>query len=237
MHLGPTAWPALAADKVVRTVWDGVYSPAQADRGLSSYRFSCRRCHGEDLTGSGNVLQGGKFMDHWREDNLKNLFSTVKDTMPRGAPRSLDDGEYLDIVAYLLQVNEFPPGSAELTADALDHIQVVGKEGPKPVPDFSLVTVAGCLVQLPGDAWMLKDASEPVRTRNPWESTKTELADAAARPPGKHSFRLLDIGNFRSQAHAGHWVEAKGFLIRAPGDDRINPSWLQIIDESCRPQK
>jgi mono/diheme cytochrome c family protein len=235
LHLGQTARPAHAADKAVRTVWDGVYSAAQADRGQSDYGWYCGKCHGEDLTASGNVLRGGKFMDHWREDNLKSLFSTLRDTMPRGAPRSLDDDEYLDIVAYLLQVNAFPAGSDPLTADALERIRIVGKEGPKPVPDFALVTVVGCLVQLSGDTWMLRDASEPVRTRNPWESTKAELADAAARPPGPHSFRLLDIGTFRSHAHPGHWMEAKGFLIRAPGDNRINPTWLQTIHESCRP--
>ena len=230
-----TARQAEAADIAARTVWDGVYAPAQADRGQSDYGWYCRRCHGEDLTGSGNVLRGGKFMDHWREDNLKNLFSTLKNTMPRGAPRSLDDSEYLDIIAYLLQVNAFPSGSEELTADALERIRIVGKEGPKPVPEFALVTVVGCLAQTAGDTWILRNASEPVRTRNPWESTKTELAEAAARRPGENSFRLLDIASFRSHAHAGQWMEAKGFLIRAPGDNRINPTWLQTIDESCRP--
>ena len=153
--------------------------------------------------------------------------------MPRGTPHSLADEEYIDIVAYLLQVNAFPSGSEELTADALEGIRIVGKEGPKPVPEFALVTVTGCLAQLDGDIWILKDASEPVRTRNPWESTKEELAEAAARRPGTNRFRLLDIANFRKQAQAGHWTEAKGFLIRTP-DNRINPTWLQTIDEHCR---
>src|SRR5215510_13368865 len=66
-----------AADDPARTVWDGVYTPPQADRGQSSYAYSCRRCHGEDLSGSGNVLRGGKFMEHWREDTLKSLFNTL----------------------------------------------------------------------------------------------------------------------------------------------------------------
>ena len=132
-----------AADK--KTVWDGVYAAAQADRGQMAYTRSCARCHGDDLAGSGNVLRGKKWMDHWREDNLRNFFNTVKTTMPRGAPRSLADAEYVDIIAYVLRANEFPTGAAELTLDALEGVLVIGKEGPAPVPDFSLVTVVGCL--------------------------------------------------------------------------------------------
>src|ERR1044072_8504165 len=86
-----------AADRPPRTVWDGAYTASQADRGMSAYEYSCSRCHGENLTASGNVLRGPKFFDHWREDNLGSFFTVLKSTMPRGAPRSLGDGEYLDI--------------------------------------------------------------------------------------------------------------------------------------------
>jgi mono/diheme cytochrome c family protein len=226
-----------AAESNAPTVWDGVYAPAQAERGQSAYAWSCSRCHGEDLTGSGNVLRGAKFMDHWREDNLKSFFTAIQTTMPRNAPHSLGDGEYLDIVAYILQANAFPGGAEELTIDALERIRIVAKEGPKPVPDFSLITVSGCLVQSSADTWMLRNTSDPVRTRNPRESNETELADAAAKPAGQNTFRLLDIRNFPAHAHAGRWVEAKGLLIRAPGDDRINLTWLQTLAESCKEAK
>ena len=45
--------------------------------------------------------------------------------MPRGAPGSLGENVYLDIVAHLLKENGFPAGSHELTADALDGIRVL----------------------------------------------------------------------------------------------------------------
>ena len=224
--------PARAAGK---TVWDGVYAAAQAERGQTAYAFSCRRCHGEDLTGSGNVLRGAKFMDHWREDNLKSLFSTLKTTMPRDAPKSLPDGEYIDIVAYLLEANAFPAGSEELTADALERVQIVGKEGAKPVPDFALVSIVGCMTQASADTWILKNASEPARNRNPWDLGEAELAEARAKSPGQHTFRLLDVRNFSKQVQAGRWMAAKGLLIRAPGDDRINLTWLQSIGDTCKP--
>src|ERR1041385_5693105 len=185
-----------AAEPPEKTVWDGVYTSVQAERGQSAYALSCSRCHGEDLTGSGNVLRGAKFMDHWREDSVKSFFTAIKTTMPRNAPRSLGDGEYIDIVAFILQSNAFPTGSDELTIDTLDRTRITGKEGPKPVPDFALITVSGCLVQSAADTWMLKNTSDAVRTRNPRESSEAELAEAKSKPAGQSTFRLLDIRNF-----------------------------------------
>jgi mono/diheme cytochrome c family protein len=223
-----------ADDKAGRTVWDGVYTAAQADRGQRIYDRSCMRCHGEDLTKSGNVLQGAKFMNEWREDSLKSLFATIKISMPRNAPQSLSDAEYVDIVAYLLQANSYPGAGNELTLDALEHIQIVAKEGPQRVPDFSLVSVSGCLTQVAPQTWALQNATEPVRTHNPKESTDAELVVAAARPAGQHTFGLLDMINFPKQAQPGHWMEAKGLLIRAPGDDRLNLTWLGKISDDCK---
>jgi hypothetical protein len=173
-------------------------------------------------------------MDHWREDSVKSFFTAIKTTMPRNAPRSLGDGEYIDIVAFILQSNAFPTGSDELTIDTLDRTRITGKEGPKPVPDFALITVSGCLVQSAADTWMLKNTSDAVRTRNPRESSEAELAEAKSKPAGQSTFRLLDIRNFPAHAHTGRWVEAKGLLIRAPGDDRINLTWLQTLAETCK---
>jgi S-disulfanyl-L-cysteine oxidoreductase SoxD len=233
--LGQFVLPAIAEDKAGKTVWDGVYTAAQANRGQTVYEQSCMRCHGEDMTRSGDVLVGTKFMDEWREDSLQGLFTTLRISMPRNAPQSLTDDEYLDVVAYLLQVNSFPAApTEELMLDALDRIRVVGKEGPNAAPNFSLVTVVGCLTQVSADSWMLKNASEPVRTHNPRESGPAELADIEAQPPGQHDFGLLDSRNFPAQTITGHWMEAKGLLMRAPGNDRLNLTWLRKISDSCK---
>lgn len=225
--------PLAAADKPARTVWDGVYASAQAERGQSAYATSCSRCHGEDLTASGNVLRGAKFIDKWREDSLKSLFSGIRNTMPRNAPKSLPDEMYTDIVAYLLQVNAFPAGSEELKVEALENIRLIGKEGPRPVPDFALVVSVGCLIRAGADTWVLQNASEPLRTRSPREATEAEIADAAAKPAGQLKFRLLDTLYFTPEPHAGHWMEAKGFLMRAPGDNRINLTSLRMVRQDC----
>ena len=38
-------------DNTEPSVWDGVYSSDQADRGQKVYEATCARCHGADLTG------------------------------------------------------------------------------------------------------------------------------------------------------------------------------------------
>jgi len=225
--------PFTPAAEKPKSVWEGVFTAAQAERGRVGYERSCRTCHGEDLTKSGDVLVGTKFMDHWLEDTAKNLFTIVQNSMPRNAPRSLSDNQYLDLVAYLLQANEFPAGSEELTVEALERVQIVRKSGPGPVPSFALVSVVGCLTQVSGDNWALKNASEPVRTHNPYASVDKELAEVSAKVAGQRTFGLLDIRNFPAPANAGHWMEAKGLLIREPNDDRLNLTWLRSIKDSC----
>ena len=115
-----------------RTVWDGVYTTAQADRGNASYKLFCQNCHQEDLSGGGDgsaqapALKGGKIMS--RKD-LDNLFSYIRVWMPNDDRGSLDDQTTIDIVAYILQQNSFPDGADELKADheALKQILLVSQ--------------------------------------------------------------------------------------------------------------
>ncbi len=225
------AFPASAAEG--KSIWDGAYTEAQAARGKSAYNTSCAGCHREDLTGYQGVLNGNRFWEHWREDSLKSFFNVTKMTMPRGAPRSLTDQQYLDIVAYVLQVNGLPAGNTELTSSLLEKTQLIGKEGPQPVPDSSLVEVVGCLSQQPDKAWVLTRASEPVRTREPGDTGKAELAAVSEKSLGTHQFHFLEDPSIAFAPHGGHKVEAKGFLIRKPGDDRINITSVQTLASSC----
>ena len=212
-----------------KTVWDGVYTEAQAKRGAAAYAAACSRCHRDDLGGYNGVLLGGRFMDRWREDSLNSFFRNVQKTMPRDAPASLSDSAYLDIVAFVLQKNQFPAGSKDLTADALNEIRVQSKEGPEPVPDFSLVEVKGCLAPEASGAWEVTNATEPVRTRNPGASTTKELEAMKDKPPGTHTFRMMDLDSVQSKPVKNQAVVAKGFLIRQPDGDRINLTSLQAI--------
>ena len=81
-----------------RTVLDGVFTAAQANRGKEAYATHCSSCHSEDLTGlSAPALQGEQFMDNWREDSAKTLFTFMQTRMPQRAPGSLKQDMYVEI--------------------------------------------------------------------------------------------------------------------------------------------
>jgi hypothetical protein len=211
-----------------RTVWDGVFTEAQAARGESRYRASCSRCHNE------GPRRGEAFMRDWIGTDVGSLFARIKASMPPGAPGSVTDAEYLDIVAYMLRVNEFPAGREELGSETASNTRVEGRNGPEPVPNFALVRVVGCLGAGPGTDWTVTNGSEPARTRNPAASTGEELSGSHATELGTVTFRLMNVYP-RPQAYAGHKVEAKGFLIRDPSGDRINATAVQSLAPRCEP--
>src|SRR5215471_4604807 len=129
-----------AQAKPIRTVLDGVYTESQASRGQQAYAMNCARCHGSDLESfSGPPLKGNLFMDRWREFNLNVLFDLIKDTMPRDMPGSLQDKDYLDILSQILRENGIPAGATELTSSAVNATLLVGKDGPKPLPNSAPV--------------------------------------------------------------------------------------------------
>ena len=219
-----------------RTVWDGVFTAEQAARGKVLFAATCAACHGADLSGVNRpALKGEGFVNHWMEGSLDALFTRVKSMPPNRA--NLRDVAYVDLLAFLLDANAFPAGARELNAEAIPNIQVQGKNGPAPVPGFALVDVVGCVARGPHDTWMLTNGSEPARTRSPTQPTESEITAARARPLGSQTFQLLDVeyfsDAFHPEAHAGHEVNVKGFLIRTGTDVRINVTWVEMLAADC----
>ena len=219
-----------------RTVWDGVFTAEQAASGKMIFATTCTACHGSDLSGlSGPALKGEVFSSHWMEGGLDALFARVKSMPPNRA--NLGEVAHVDLLAFLLDANAFPAGAHELNAEAIPNIQIQGKNGPAPVPNFALVDVVGCFTRGPHDTWMLTNGSEPARTRSPMQPTEPEIAAARAKPLGSQTFQLLDAeyfsNSFHAEAHAGHKVNAKGFLIRAGADMRINVTWVEMLEAEC----
>jgi cytochrome c len=113
-----------------QSVWDGVFTDAQAIRGERQYTRTCEQCHGADLAGDPvaeiPALSLDSFMTSWSGKSVKDLFDTVKRSMPKDKPGSLGTGAYIDVVSYLLQANRFPSGSRELprTPEQLDGIVI-----------------------------------------------------------------------------------------------------------------
>ena len=100
-----------------RTAKDGVYTAAQAAQGDALYQNRCITCHGAPASGdAGPPLAGQSFLDVWGKLPLADLFDKIRNTMPDDAPGTLTGPQVADLIAYLLQANQFPAGSVELDA-------------------------------------------------------------------------------------------------------------------------
>ena len=87
----------------------GFFSAEQAQRGRESYREACGECH------TLSEFRGTDFEWTWRRQTAWNLFSEVSSTMPEDKPGQLSPETYADIVAYLLNLNDYQVGSVELS--------------------------------------------------------------------------------------------------------------------------
>jgi ankyrin repeat protein/mono/diheme cytochrome c family protein len=127
LDAGPTAdGRAGLALQTRRTVMDGVFSDAQAERGQLHYRSSCGRCHSDDLMGDRDApaLVGGAFTTRWGGQTVDDLYQTIKRTMPQEAPDTLGPAAYADIVSFVLKSNGHPAGATDLPIDALKQIGI-----------------------------------------------------------------------------------------------------------------
>jgi S-disulfanyl-L-cysteine oxidoreductase SoxD len=118
--LTTAATAALAAQGgASRTVWDGVYTDAQASRGEKVSTEQCARCHGQTLTGAeaAPALVGDVFNANWEGVPLGDLFERIRVSMPLDTPGSLSRQQNVDVIAYLLKLGKVPAGAAELTTD------------------------------------------------------------------------------------------------------------------------
>jgi cytochrome c len=122
------AWYSTDAESPA-SVWDGVYTQEQAQRGEALYKQECATCHGDALEGNGQTeraqslrrmlppLSGDVFMGNWNGRPLSDLFDKIRKTMPRDEPGKIPLKQNADILAYMLKFNGFPVGKAELPAD------------------------------------------------------------------------------------------------------------------------
>lgn len=102
------------------SVWDGVYSAAQATKGQAAYAAECTSCHGDDLLGSGPfpALVGDDFRKEWDGQSVGDLFERMRISMPATKPGSLSAEQNAAILAYILKSNGYPAGPADMKGDA-----------------------------------------------------------------------------------------------------------------------
>ena len=111
---------ALAVDAQTRSVRDGVYTDAQAERGKAVYVAQCEACHKADLRGEPMTpsLVGVSFAFRWNGQTLYDYLIGMRSTMPQGAPGGLSEAAYVDVLAFILAENGYPAGDVGLVADA-----------------------------------------------------------------------------------------------------------------------
>ena len=99
-----------------KSVWDGVFTKDQADRGEAAYKTACSECHGNDLAGDGfaPALTGSDFMGNWNDLSVGDLYERIRISMPPSGPSGVTPAQKADIVAHIMNFNKFPTGAAEL---------------------------------------------------------------------------------------------------------------------------
>jgi mono/diheme cytochrome c family protein len=105
---GPEAASALNASLPAAT-----YSADQAVAGKQVYDSACARCHAP------GQFDGATFANLWKNRRLYTLYSLISNSMPQDRPGSLQDEQYVNVIAYLLQRNQVPSSATKLTTDTL----------------------------------------------------------------------------------------------------------------------
>jgi mono/diheme cytochrome c family protein len=208
------------------TVWDGVYTDAQAGRASGVFSQSCERCH--TLTSEGTrPLSGEKFWEGYTQKTVGDLLNFVKTNMPNGQGGSLPATTYNDLVALILKSNGFPAGKTEVTPETVANVQIIPKDGPGELPTNTLVRIVGCLSPKSGSDWVLTSATVPQRI----EKTGAVPEDAT-RPLGDRSMTLKFVLN-RLDSFVGHRMSVTGILIGAGGVNGINVATVNRVAETC----
>jgi cytochrome c5 len=207
-----------------KTVWDGVYTEAQAARGIGAFGQSCAGCHA--LTAEGKApLVGDPFWKSFAQKSVGDLLEFVSANMPNGTPHSLSESTYGDIVALMLKSNGFPAGANELRLDTVGNVQIVQKDGRTQLPSDALARVVGCLARN-GSDWAVTRATTPERAEN------APGGQDATRPLGNRTIPLKFVVT-KLDPLSGSRVVVNGLLIGADGVDGINVTNVTRVAEKC----
>ena len=122
-----------ALGQTSRSVWDGVYTAEQAERGAALYSMECASCHGLALNGGemAPALTGGEFLSNWSGLTVGDLFDRIRQSMPADRPGSLNREKNADILAHILSMNQFPAGTMELD-QRVDFLKQIRIEATRP---------------------------------------------------------------------------------------------------------
>jgi cytochrome c5 len=222
----PNAGRVLSDPAPTRTVWEGVYTDAQASRGALAFNQSCANCHatGEDGT---RPVTGDKFWQTFTQRTAADLLTFLKTSMPNGNPGSLPAATYNDLAAFILKANGFPAGTTEVVPESVAGVQIIPRNGPGELPANTLVRMVGCLAPKSGSDWVLTNATSPERIDRggvgPEDATR-QLGDRTA---------TLKFVLSRLDAFVGKRMSVSGLLIGVGGQDGINVTTINRVADTC----
>lgn len=223
--------PAAAVQGGARSVWDGVYTGAQAERGRLLYLEHCATCHGASLDGGEyRALRGERFWIAWQDTTVDYLLGRVSATMPHSEDGSLKGTlgrhVYADIVAHMLQANGFPAGAAELTEASGAGVRIFRKDGSSGLPAGAFAHVVGCLAPRgPDRSWRLVRASPPVRIMDGREV-------AVDGPLGDREYALLFVLTPLDK-FVGHRMSVRATLVGEAGANGLNVTAISSVRPTC----
>ena len=217
----------LTAQTPAKTVWDGAYTDAQAERAQGTFSANCSRCHTLTTEGA-RPLVGPQFWQANTQKSVGDLLKFVSTNMPNGiGAGSLSPSAYNDLVALILKSNGFPAGTFEVAPDSVANIQIIPKDGPGELPGNTLVRIVGCLAPKSGADWTLTNTTVPQRI----EKTGAVPEDAT-RALGDRTMTLKFVLN-RLDSFVGQRMAVTGILIGAGGVNGINVATVNRVAEAC----
>lgn len=102
--------PLSAQPAAKLTTADGVFTAAQAKSGGDLYSMMCQSCH------AAITHTGTPFRSKWVGRSLGELYTYIREEMPKTEPGSLSEEEYTLVLAYILRMNGMPAGRRALMA-------------------------------------------------------------------------------------------------------------------------
>lgn len=124
----------LLAEEKARSIWDGVYTKEQAERGHILYDAKCAECHGDDLEGDvveAPALCGGEFLWKFNAATLEHIFIRIHRDMPLTRSGTLTKEASADLIAYMLSASSLPAGKSELPHEE-QLLRLIRIEAEKP---------------------------------------------------------------------------------------------------------
>ena len=224
----PTPTPT---ERASRTVWDGIYTEAQAQRGRGFYAEHCASCHGANLEGAEHrALKGDRFWATWQDTTVDRLLTHVSTNMPHSEDGSLKGTlgarVYADIVAHILNTNQFPAGTSELTDSSVAGVRIIRKDGSGELPAGSLAHVVGCLEKGTGRNWKLVQGSRPARV------VDGQSPDRNA-PLGDREYALMFVLT-PLEKFVGHRMSVRASLMGEGGAQGLNVTTIESVNATCQ---